>query len=62
MSFELRFWNSYLENVMVEGRYSHYFKTYEEAWRRANSLIEVAHSNGAIECTINNDCYPILNS
>ena len=61
MKYTLRFWNSYLENVRVENKYDWTFNSFAEAYNRANELIEKAYTEGAIECSINNVTFPIIN-
>lgn len=59
-AFEVRFWNKAGENIMVGGRYGHYFDTFEDAWEGANALLINAHKRGAVEMDIDGTFYPII--
>lgn len=58
--FTVRFWNIADTNIMVAGKFSHDFDTWEDAWNGANALLLSAHKLGAVEMDINNEFYPII--
>lgn len=58
--YELRFWRNSV-NIIVDGRYSHVFSSFEDAWNFAEECLVEAYLRGADEIDINNDFYPILN-
>lgn len=57
--YTIRFWNIANECIMIGGRYSHIFETFEDAWESANALLVNAYSNGATQMDINNEFYDI---
>lgn len=61
MKYTLRFWNSYLENIRVEDRYDWTYDSFAEACGKASELVEKAYGEGAIECSINNVTFSIIN-
>lgn len=60
MIFTVRFWNAADENIPVAGKYGHDFDTFEKAWSAANAFLITAFNHGAIEMSINDDFYPII--
>ena len=58
--YEVRFWNKANECIMVGGKYSHAFESFEDAWDSANAMLKNAVKRGAVSMDINNDFYPIL--
>lgn len=57
---EVRFWNAMNENIMVCGKYSHFFYTEDEALCWATDILPWAYALGAREMDINCEVYPII--
>lgn len=58
--YTIRFWNAANENIMIAGKYSHDYESYEDAWNAANAFLINAVKHGAVEVDINNVFFPII--
>ena len=58
--YEVRFWNTYGENIKVGGKYAHGFDSIADAWDAAHALLNSAHKHGAVQMDINNFFHPII--
>jgi hypothetical protein len=57
--YDLRFWQKNI-NVCFLGKYTHSFKTLQNAWDFAFAVLSEAYAKGIDEIDINNDFYSIL--